>query len=94
MAPAKGDEALPPRIRIGEPDLQAYAQGAPDADVRAAVEGHLPGNPDLTAQGMTALCFRGRTAFDVCRVATRVEAIDRTLRTSDHLAARLPAAAA
>lgn len=59
--PANDDDALPPRSRIGEADLQAYVDGALDADARAAVEGYLACNPDLAARVMTALHMQGRT---------------------------------
>lgn len=92
--PANDGEARLSRSRIGDADLQAYAQGALAADDRAAVEGHVPCNPDLAAQAMTSLRLRGRTELVLSRVATRVEALDQALRTSGHLAARQPTAAA
>lgn len=90
--PANHDEALPPRRRIGDADLQADGQGALDADARAAVEGSL--QPHLAGQAMTVLHMRGRIQLGVRGVATLAEALDPAVRTSDHLAARPPTAAA
>ena len=59
--PANDDHVTPQRSPIGEADLQAYVDGALDADARSAVEGYLACNPDLAARVMTALHTRGRT---------------------------------